>query len=211
MRGLIITIALLLCACTPNGNRYIIEGSTSKADGEFYYLFSGYDVVDSAEIISGRYRFEGVVDSLIPMRNIGSTNLIDRYATTRFTPIILEAGTITVAEDDNSPTGGLVVGGTEGNNALRQFVINGVALQEQGKNAFSSEERVAINNAYDELVDKTIRRNLSNFTSVYLLTLSGNRYTAEQKEKFISRLSPAMQQTKAAVELKRSLQTTKID
>ena len=130
---------------------------------------------------------------------------------TRFTPVILESGTVTVIEDDNSPTGGLVVSGTKGNNALRQFVIKGIELQERGKEAFSAEERMAVNSAYDELVDKTIRKNLNNFTSVYLLTVSGERYTAEQKQRFISRLSPAMQQTKAAVELKRSLQTTKTE
>ena len=125
--------------------------------------------------------------------------------------MILEAGTITVAEDDNSPTGGLVIGGTKGNNALRNFVIKGMELQERGKEAFSSEERKAINNAYEELVRKSINRNLDNFASVYLFTLSSNSYSPEQKEKFISRLSPAMQKTKAIEELKRSLQTTKID
>lgn len=211
MKGVIFAIALLLCSCGSSGNRYIIEGSTSKSDGEYYYLFSGMDVVDSAVVTAGHYHFEGVVDSLIPIRNIGSTNLSDPYKMTRFTPVILESGTVTVIEDDNSPTGGLVVSGTKGNNALRQFVIKGTELQERGKEAFSAEERMAVNSAYDELVDKTIRKNLNNFTSVYLLTLSGERYTAEQKQRFISRLSPAMQQTKAAVELKRSLQTTKID
>lgn len=211
MKGIIIVFALLLTACAPTSNTYIIEGSTSKADGEFYYLFSGYDVVDSAVVTAGHYRFEGVVDSLIPMRNIGSTNLVDRFEITRFTPVILEAGTITVAEDDNSPTGGLVIGGTKGNNALRNFVVKGMELQERGKEAFSSEERKAINNAYEELVRKSINRNLDNFASVYLFTLSSNSYSPEQKEKFISRLSPAMQKTKAIEELKRSLQTTKID
>ena len=211
MKVIIIALLLLFTACAPTSNTYVIEGSTSKADGEYYYLFSGYDIVDSAEVTSGRYRFEGEVDSLIPMRNIGSTNLVDRFAITRFTPVILEAGTISVTEDDNSPTGGLVVSGTKGNNALRQFVIKGMELQERGKEAFSSEERKAVSDAYEELVRKSINRNLDNFTSVYLFTISSEQYSAEQIEKFISRLSPAMQKTKAIEELKKSLQTTKID
>ena len=208
MKWGIIAAALMLCSCTPTSNRYIIEGSTSKTDG-YYYLFSGYDVVDSAEIVSGHYRFEGDIDSLIPIRNIGSTSLRDVYASTRFTPIILEAGTVVVTEDDNSPTGGLVVSGTKGNNALRNFVIEGMKLQQRGDNAFTLEERKAVNSAYDALVERTIRKNLNNFASVYLLTLSGNRFTAEQKEAFISRLSPAMQRTKAVKDLKSNLQTTK--
>ena len=210
MKGAIIAVILLLCSCTPSSNRYIIEGTTSKSDG-FYYLFSGYDVVDSAEVISGRYRFEGEVDSLIPIRNIGSTNLIDRFATTRFAPVILEQGTITITEDDNSPTGGLVVSGTKGNNAIRDFVIRGMELQERNDFAFSTQERKQINQSYNKLVIKIIERNLNNFASVYMLTLSGDRFSDEQKSKYISRLSPAMQKTKAIQDLKMSLQTTKTE
>jgi uncharacterized circularly permuted ATP-grasp superfamily protein len=114
-----------------------------------------------------------------------------------------------VTEDDNSPTGGLVVSGTKGNNALRNFVIEGMKLQQRGDNAFTLEERKVVNSAYDALVERTIRKNLNNFASVYLLTLSGNRFTAEQKEAFISRLSPAMQRTKAVKDLNSNLQTTK--
>ena len=210
MKGVIIAAIILLCSCTPTGNRYTIEGTTSKSDG-FYYLFSGYDVVDSAEVVAGRYRFEGEIDSLIPMRNIGSTNLSDPFATTRFAPVILEAGTVTVTEDDNSPTGGLIVSGTKGNNAMRDFVIRGMELRERNDFAFSAQERKQINQSYDKLVTKIIERNLNNFASVYMLTLSGNRFSDELKSKYISRLSPAMQRTKAIQDLKMSLQTTKTE
>ena len=167
--------------------------------------------MDSAEVVAGRYRFEGEIDSLIPMRNIGSTNLSDPFATTRFAPVILEAGTVTVTEDDNSPTGGLVVSGTKGNNAMRDFVIRGMELRERNDFAFSAQERKQINQSYDKLVTKIIERNLNNFASVYMLTLSGNRFSDEQKSKYISRLSPAMQRTKAIQDLKMSLQTTKTE
>lgn len=197
MRVVLISIlAALLCACTPS-NRYVIEGTTSKSEG-YYYLCSGYDVVDSAAIVDGKYRFEGEIDSLIPIRNISSTNLSDRWEMTRFAPVILERGTVQVSEDDKSITGGLVVVGTDGNDAIHNFAVKGHQIQVAAENAFSIEEREALGEQYVKLVTKSIERNLDNFAGLYLLSVSGNRFNDEQKERYLNRLSPAMQRTTAA-------------
>lgn len=202
----ILAIAALLCSCTPN-NRYIIEGTTAKADGDHYYLFNGYELVDSALVTNGKYRFEGEIDSLIPTRNIGSTDLSDRWETTRFTPIILEAGTIRVEEDDNSITGGLAVSGTKGNNAIRNFALKGWEIQQRGEFVFSIEQKKALAEEYNTLVTKTINKNLDNFASLFLLSVSGDRFTDSQKAEFLDRLSPAMKRTTAAEILRNNLET----
>lgn len=209
MRGLyttLLALSALLCSCTPS-TRYIIEGTTAKADGSHYYLFNGYELVDSALVTEGKYRFEGEIDSLIPTRNIGSTDLSDRWEMTRFTPIILEAGTIRVEEDDKSITGGLVVSGTKGNNAIRNFAVKGWDIQQRGEFVFSAEQRKALSDEYNELVTKTITKNLDNFASLFLLSVSEDRFTNSQKAEFYDRLSPAMKRTQAAQILKEQLET----
>ena len=207
MRAFVVALTLLLCSCS-GGNRYIIEGSTAQTDG-YYYLFRGYDLVDSAEVVAGRYRFEGEIDSLIPVRNVASTNLKDLGVTTRFTQVILEPGTIKVVEDDNSPTGGLVVSGTKGNDAIHNFAVKGLQIQEALEFVFTREQREYYAEQYNELVVKTIERNLKNFASLYMLTISGDRFTDEQKLQYLNRMSPSMQRTTAAVNLREKLQTVK--
>lgn len=191
-----IAALLCLCSCTPS-TRYVIEGTTAKTEG-YYYLFNGYDLADSALITDGKYRFEGEIDSLIPTRNIGSSSLRDRWESTRFTSIILEAGTIRVAEDDSSITGGLVVSGTKGNDAIRNFALKGWDIQQRGEFVFTREQKDKLAEEYNALVTKTIEKNLDNFASLFLLTVSEERFTDEQKADFLDRLSPAMQRTKAA-------------
>lgn len=202
----ILGLIVLFCSCTPS-TRYIIEGTTAKADGEHYYLFKGYELVDSALISDGKYRFEGEIDSLVPTRNIGSTNLSDRWEMTRFTPIILEAGTIRVAEDDKSITGGLVVSGTKGNEAIRNFALKGWEIQQRGEFVFNIEQKKALAEEYNELVTKTITKNLNNFASLFLLSASGDRFTDSQKAEFLDRLSPAMKRTTAAEMLREEIET----
>ena len=208
MRAIVTTIfavALLLCSCSRD-NRYVIEGTTAKTDG-YYYLFRGYEVVDSAEVVDGKYRFEGEIDSLIPTRNIGSTRLDNPMITTRFTTVILERGVIRVSEDDKSVTGGLVVVGTKGNEAIGNFAVKGTKIQEAGEFVFTREQKKELAQQYNKLVTKTIEKNLDNFASLYLLSVSGNRFSAEQKAKYLERLSPEMSRTVAAKIIRAQIDT----
>ena len=198
-------LALLLCSCSSNGNRYVIEGTTAQSGP--YYLYRGYEIVDSAEVVNGHYRFEGEVDSLVPVRNISSGNIRKMEGTARFAPLILEAGTITVAEDDNSPTGGLTVGGTRANKAIHNFAIKGMEIQQASDFVFSREEREQLMERYNKLVVNTIERNLNNFASLYMLIISEDRFTAEQKAAYFNRMPKHIQQTEAGQSIKNELQT----
>lgn len=203
---LALILSILFSACSTPSNRYIIEGTTAKSDG-YYYLYKGYDLVDSAQVVDGKYRFEDEVDSLIPTRNISNTKLNNPWLSPRLATVILDSGTIRVSEDDNSVTGGLVVTGTKGNDALREFAEKGHQIQEAADYAFIPEQREKLGQQYAKLVTKTIEKNLDNFAGLYLLTVSGDRFSDEQKAKYLDKLSPEMQKTIAAQILRAQIKT----
>lgn len=173
----------------------------------YYYLYKGYDLVDSAQVIDGKYRFESEVDTLIPTRNICNMKLNNPWLSPRLATIILDRGTIRVSEDDKSITGGLVVSGTKGNDALRNFAIKGHQIQEAAEYVFIPEQREKLAKEYAKLVTKTIEKNLDNFAGLYLLSVSGDRFSDKQKAKYLNRLSPEMQKTTAAQILRAQIKT----
>ena len=203
---LALILSILLGACSAPSNHYIIEGTTSMSDG-YYYLYKGYDLVDSAQVIDGKYRFESEVDTLIPTRNICNMKLNNPWLSPRLATIILDRGTIRVSEDDKSVTGGLVVSGTKGNDALRNFAIKGHQIQEAAEYVFIPEQREKLAKEYAKLVTKTIEKNLDNFAGLYLLSVSGDRFSDKQKAKYLNRLSPEMQKTTAAQILRAQIKT----
>lgn len=209
MRLFAFILSIILCSCTSQSDRYIIEGTTSQTG--HYYLLKGYELVDSAEIVDGHYRFEGEIDREVPIRNICNTNLSDEWVRTRFAPVILEGGVVKVVEDDKSVTGGLTVTGTKGNNAIHNFAVKGHQIQEAGEFIFDPHQREKLVKAAQELAIKSVEKNLDNFASLYILSINGKRFTVEQKEKFYKKLSPAMQATTAAQVLKNQIEKSKTD
>lgn len=196
MRVILAIVALFAVSCSSNTGRYIIEGTTFNKG--YYYLSDGHRVVDSALIVDGHYRFEGEVDSLVPIRYLASTSLRNPMEIARVTQVILESGTISVSEDDESPTGGLIVSGTDGNDALRQFTIEGMKLRAEMRDTRDMKDRETVMERYDALVAKVISKNCSNYTGTLLLSISKERFSKEQRAKFYKKLSPAMKKTLAA-------------
>lgn len=203
---LALILSILFGACSAPSDHYIIEGTTSQSEG-YYYLYKGYELVDSAQIVNGKYHFEGQIDALIPTRNISSAKLNNPWIAPRFASIILERGVIKVADDDSSVTGGLTVGGTKGNSALHNFAVKGNEIQQAAEYAFLPEQREELAEQYAKLVTKTIERNFDNFASLYLLSASGDRYSDSQMAEYLDRLSPAMQRTTAAQILRERILT----
>ena len=209
MRLFAFILSVLLCSCTAQTDRYIIEGTTSQTG--HYYLFKGYELVDSAEIINGHYRFEGEIDRKVPLRNICNTKLSDEWVRTRFAPVILEGGVVKVVEDDKSVTGGLTVTGTKGNNAIHYFAVKGHQIQEAGEFIFDPRQREKLAKAAQELATKSVEKNLDNFASLYIISINGKRFTTEQKAKYLKKLSPEMQQTIAAEVLRNQIEKSETE
>lgn len=198
MRVLLVFAALFAVSCSSHStDRFVIEGTTFNKDG-YYYLSDGHRLTDSAQIVDGRYRFEVEIDSLNPIRYISNTDLRNPLEIARATQIILESGTAAVSEDDNSPTGGLIIEGTEGNDALRKFTLDGVKLREKMRQTRDIEAREVVMKEYDALVAKVIEKNSDNFAGALLLSISKDRFPKEQREKYYNRLSKAMKKTIAA-------------
>lgn len=195
---LLVFAALFAVSCSSHSTgRFVIEGTTFNKDG-YYYLSDGHRLTDSAQIVDGRYRFEGEIDSLNPIRYISNNDLRNPMAIARVTQVILESGTVVVSEDDNSPTGGLIIGGTKGNDALRKFTLDGVKLREKMRQTRDIEAREAVMKEYDALVAKVIEKNRDNFAGTLLLSISKDRFSKEQRERYYNRLSDAMKKSLAA-------------
>lgn len=190
----IIILALLLCVGCSQNHNYIIEGTTSQ-DG-YYYLFTESELVDSAAIVDGAYRFEGVVDAKNPMRTIASTRLTNPMDYTRISSLILESGTIEVAEVNNEIVGGLQVSGTPANDAILEFTIEALELQRELDSSVGEQRRVVMQQ-YNNLVERTIKRNRDNFASVVMLMAGRSRYSDDQFMEQIDRLSQDMRNTDA--------------
>ncbi len=210
MRVLIIVLALLFTACSGvEKGHYIIEGK-SYDEGSYYYLFRADKMVDSALVTNGQYRFEGIVEEQLPIRNISSTSLRDPFVPARFTQVILEdSGIIKVCEDDNSPTGKLKVTGTKANNALYNFSTEATRYHEAMRSCADREKRAEYMSKYIELVKQTVYDNLDNFAGVFMFTLSSTRFTEQEREDILKRVSPKMQKTEAIKQLTRKEQTLK--
>lgn len=189
-------LTLLFGGCSTNSNNYIIEGTTAQSG--YYYLCNGYEVVDSAKVVNGEYRFEGAIDPLNPTLNISSSNLSSTIDLIRFAQVILEPGVIKVSEDDNSLTGGLNIRGTKGNESLAKFATKGVAIQEGIRHSFTREQKDEYMEQYHRLVLRTIKSNNDNFAGVILLHTSGERFSIEQRTTLYNSLSKQMKKTQMA-------------
>ena len=144
----------------------------------------------------------------MPVRNIASaSNTHDFMNQIRFAQVILEGGTITVTEQDNSATGGLAIRGTKGNDAMYNFAREAMLIQEAIAESFYPENRKKLIEKYEQMLNKTIRKNLDNFASVNLLIASQNRYTVEQRLDIINRMSPQMRETRTVKALIEKLNT----
>ena len=204
MRGLILALVVLCASCTKS-NKFVIEG-TSAAEGSYYYMFKGRQLLDSVAVVNGKYRFSGEVDQKLPICNISTTNMKNPKQKNRFVQVVLDSRKVSVVEDDNSPLGGgLVVKGSKANEALYNFAAASSRLRDSIRTTKEKEQRSEYLAQYHTLVKTTIEENLDNFAGVYLLFLAGGRLSEQERVEFHSRLTPAMRQTTAALQLSKNI------
>ena len=95
MKTRFLVIAAILAFCSCNSNRCIIIGNVSGLEGDSkIYLqdeWNDYEVIDSADIIDGKFRFELEVER--------PTYVYMYFGGTQVRDFILEPGKITVEGD----------------------------------------------------------------------------------------------------------------
>lgn len=190
----ILAAAAALCACGGK-NAYTIDGRIDRTDGTVYLMDGQRNVVDSAAVNDGKFRFEGTVETPVERYLSDDPQLF-------VTMLILEPGKIKVAD---APAGnGPKATGTPSNDAAAEYDAVAAALAEEyGRAETTNERREAIRQEFAELARTTVENNRDNYFGAIILArqlayqLSGEELLAE-----IARFPEELQRTELLADLK---------
>ena len=187
--------ALVLCACT-NKNQYVIEGNVAGLEGTAYLYDQDENLLDSAAVEAGVFRFKGVVaqpdlyyitDSRENMQTIEL-------------PFFLEPGTIQIVKTEEEAP---VVSGTPSNDALAAYDKAGRALIEEYRNPETAEERRdAIEEAFEQLGEDTYEANIGNCFGAGLLKDKSYDLSGQELLDEIAKFPAELQTSKLLAKLK---------
>lgn len=192
--------AAVLCSCGSK-NKYTVEGSVKGANATVYLFDEENNVIDSAAVKEGAFRFEGVADApkVAILRDVRDNNA------TFGAMLILEPGTIQVADDAENPYRKRVTG-TPSNDASDAYATAGNALVTEFRNPeTTAERREAIEEEYEAMTHRVMDENRSNLFGAMLLDqqlayeLSGKELLEE-----IAKFPAEMQQSSVLVKLKQN-------
>ncbi len=183
-----------------------IEGDVANlADGTLMLTepVRNGSVIDSVKVEQGKFCFE------LPEGQPRQYAIMSGHD--HITMVYAEQGVVKVT-GDFSKDNGVEVGGTPSNDAYNVFNGELYILNRRYTQAASSEEREAIRNEFDELIDKTIDANVNNpFGVDMLLQMKRSTLSAYEMLQCLEQLSPEMQLLQSVVEAKdratRKLQT----
>lgn len=190
--------AAVLCSCG-NKNKYAIEGRIAGANSTVYLFDEEDNVLDSAAVTDGAFRFEGVAENpqIAILRDARGDDA------TFGAMLILEPGTITVADDAESPYRKQVKG-TPANDASAAYSKAGSALVQEFRNPeTTSERREEIENEYEQLTRTVVDQNRDNLFGAMLLAQQlGYELSGQELLDEIAKFPAAMQQSSILVKLK---------
>ncbi len=194
---LIWAVATILSSCSTDTPRYVIEG---EASGGTYYLFVDRQVVDSAVVENGKFRFEGEIPAS-PVCNVA--NAADLANASHTALVILESGIISIKESSEAADG-LQVSGTPANDANATYSAAAKALREEFRNPETSEERrkAIAETEYDQLTRTTYEANRTNYFGAIMLSRMSYELSGQEILDEIAKFSPEMQQLEIFAKLK---------
>ena len=190
--------AAVLCSCA-NKNKYAVDGKVEGANSMVYLFDEKDNILDSAAVTNGVFRFEGVAEKpqtaiLRDARDDGATF---------GAMLILEPGTINVTDDAQNPYRKKVTG-TPANDASDAYATAGSALVQEFRNPeTTAERREAIEQKYEQLTRTVLDQNRDNLFGVMLLSQQlGYELSGQELLDEIAKFPAEMQQTDALVRLK---------
>ena len=119
--------ALLLCSCASK-NKYVIEGNVAGLEGKVYLFDRHGNLLDSAAVEAGAFRFEGVA-AHPDIRTIADSADPQQQVHAFATMLFLEPGNIAITQ--NETEGAIAVSGTPSNDA---YAIFNAAIKNWSKN-----------------------------------------------------------------------------
>ncbi len=169
--------ALLLCSCASK-NKYVIEGNVAGLEGKVYLFDRHGNLLDSAAVEAGAFRFEGVA-AHPDIRTIADSADPQQQVHAFATMLFLEPGNIAITQ--NETEGAIAVSGTPSNDAYAIFNAAIKKLVEEYRNPeTSAERREAIGEEYDKLSDETYAANIGNQLGVMLLKEKSYELTGQE-------------------------------
>lgn len=189
--------AAVLCSCASK-NQFVIEGNVAGTNDVVYLLDKKRTPLDSATVENGAFRIKGIAETPSVAYLADARDMQGTFATM----VILEPGTITVADDAENPQLKRV-SGTVSNDANRAYSEAGMALTKEYRNPETSDERrSAIEEEYESLTDKALEQNLGNFFGVMLLSQQSYGMGGQELLDMIAKFPAELQQTELLTTLK---------
>lgn len=192
--------AATMCSC--NSQKYVITGDIAGLAGTVYMFDSKENVIDSATVENGSFRFTGTA-AQPDVRYLADTR---GDAPASFSVMLfVEPGTILVADNEQTPNS-KKVSGTPSNDASAAYAAASRTLIEAFRDpATTDERRAAIEMQYDSLARATVDANRNNYFGAMLLVQQvGYGLTGQEVIDQIAKFSPEMQQTEIITTFKQS-------
>lgn len=197
---LLAAIAVVLCNCGSK-NSYTIKGTVDGLEGTVYMFGQDQQIIDSAAVSNGAFRFEGEATTpdlyfLADSRDGRSGTFSENF--------FVEPGVITIVTDSEDPSLNRVTG-TPTNDAGDAYTMASNALiKEYRDSATSDERREAIEAEFEVLDQATVEANRNNYMGVMILKNLGYQLSGQELLDQIAEFSPEMQQTEALAEMKKT-------
>ncbi len=194
---MMLAAATALCACGGN-QKYAIQGNVEGLEGTLY-LYDRDQAVDSVTVENGAFLLEGTVEQ--PAVRYLSNGTAGTPASFQ-AMVILEPGTITVADDAENP-GSKKVSGTPANDAYSAYSAQSAALIKEFRDPETSEERrEAIGDEYDQLGKTAMEGNRDNYFGAMMLQQQVYELSGQELLDQIALFTPEMQQTEALAKIR---------
>lgn len=184
----ILSVAAILASCSTTPT-YKIRGYIEGLDGKMYMYDSGRMLVDSTDVVDGKFEFSG--DCTVPMR----CYIADHCGVTNFNQtayVYVEQGVINISKEG----AGYIAQGTPANDAYNRFMETIEPLDDEYMNDSTTDARRAeIDVLWDNIINDAIDSNLDNLFGLMEFKSMAYNMDAQETLDFLEKFSDDIKKT----------------
>lgn len=193
---LILAAAAAMYSCS-NPKQYTIEGAV-EGPATMVYMYEDDNIVDSASVENGKFRFEGIAEAPAMRYIIDSPDGQPQSFGAEF---FVEPGTIVFENDAEQPQMKYTTG-TPANDAAKAYKLAATALVKEFRAPETTEERrEAIEEEFEKLGKDAIEQNRNNYFGATTLASQASGMESKEIMDEIAKFAPEIQQSKALTDL----------